>query len=258
MSRVAGKTALITGASAGIGAASARRFAQDGANLVLVARRLDRVSELCDTLASTHGVTAWAYPLDVRDLDAVKEFARRLEQDQIGVDILLNNAGLARGLSALHEGDVQDWEEMIDTNLKGLLYMSRTFIPGMVERNSGHVVNIGSIAGHMVYPSGNVYNATKFGVKALTQGMSVDLVGTAVRVSSVDPGLVETEFSEVRFRGDSTRAAAVYEGYRPLRPEDVADAISYVVNAPPHVNVLDLLIMPTDQRNAYVIHKDGA
>jgi serine 3-dehydrogenase len=257
MNRVEGRTILLSGATSGIGRASARALAALGAHLILVARRAERLQLLAQELQESHGTTVRIRALDVRDRRAVEEFAEELEREGASVDILINNAGLARGLHKLHEGRVEDWEEMIDTNVKGLLYLSRAVIPGMVARNRGHVVNIGSIAGHQVYPAGNVYNATKFAVRALNEGMNVDLVGTKVRVTSIDPGLVETEFSEVRFRGDTERAKGVYQGITPLAPEDIADAVCYVVNTPEHVDVLDLVILPTDQRSAYVLHREG-
>ena len=170
-------------------------------------------------------------------------------------DVLVNNAGLASGLSKLQEGDPDDWDRMIDTNLKGLLNVSRAILPRMVTERRGHVVNLGSTAGHQTYPMGNVYNATKYGVRALTEGMNLDVAGTPIRVSAVDPGFVETEFSEVRFHGDKERAAAVYQGFKPLTADDVADAIAYIVNLPEHVNILDLVIMPTAQRNVYVVDR---
>lgn len=255
MNRLAGKSVLITGASAGIGAACARAFAEAGCHLILSARRKERIDRLGEELHAAHGVNVARYGLDVRNRSSVEAFARGLVDADAVPDILVNNAGLARGLHSLHEGEVQDWEEMIDTNVKGLLYVSRAIVPAMVERDSGHVIQIGSIAGRQVYPMGNVYNATKFAVRALNQGMNVDLAGTGVRVSSVDPGLVETEFSEVRFRGDTARAADVYRGLRALRAEDIADAVVYVANAPDHVTVHEMLILPTDQRNAYVLHR---
>ncbi|RKX25280.1 MAG: NAD(P)-dependent oxidoreductase, partial [Candidatus Zixiibacteriota bacterium] len=168
---------------------------------------------------------------------------------------LVNNAGLSRGLDKLHEGQLLDWEEMIDTNIKGLLYVSRMVIPLMVKRNKGHIINIGSIAGHEVYPQGNVYCATKHAVDAITKGMQIDLVDTAVRVSTVDPGMVETEFSEVRFRGDKKRAKTVYQGLRPLKGDDIADAVLWVATRPPHVNVHQVLIMPTDQASATIVNR---
>ncbi len=185
------------------------------------------------------------------------ELAADLRQRGVVPDILLNNAGLGRGLSTIQEGDIEDWEEMIDTNVKGLLYMTRAILPLMVERDQGHVINIGSIAGRWVYPAGGVYTATKFAVHALNEAMSIDLVGSNVRVSSIDPGAVETEFSLVRFRGDEERAEKIYQGYTPLTPDDVADAVCYVANAPPHVNVLQLVMMCTDQRSATVFHKES-
>ena len=247
---------LITGASAGIGAACAWRFAAEGHDLALWARRGDRLEALASKLALRYGTNVHHAAVDVRDQGAVADAAARLIDEAGAPDVLVNNAGLAAGLDPLHEGDSDDWERMIDTNLKGLLYVSRAVLPGMVERDSGHVINIGSTAGHQVYPRGNVYNATKFGVKALTKGMNIDLAGTAIRVSSVDPGFVETEFSRVRFGGDDERAAAVYEGFEPLTADDVADAVWYVASRPPHVNVFDLVITPTAQRDAFVVDRD--
>lgn len=268
MNRIQGRTVVIAGATAGIGQACAEALADRGANLVLLARREERLNQLMPKLEERQkeaGATAQggpagpfvrSFPLDVRDREGISQFVKFLEEERVEPDVLVNNAGLARGLDTLQEGSHQDWDEMIDTNVKGLLNMSRALLPGMVSRNSGHVVNIGSIAGHIVYPKGNVYNATKFAVKALTEAMSIDLVGTAVRVSSVDPGLVETEFSLVRFRGDAGRAEKVYQGVDSLHPEDIADAVCYVINTPPHVNVLNMLVMPTVQRSPYVVDRD--
>ncbi len=255
MDRIKGKTVLITGASSGIGLACAEAFAQRDASLVLAARRLERLEELRGKL-SRRNISVRIRRLDVRDRDDVLEFAAELKKDGICPDILVNNAGLSAGLDKLHEGDFEDWDRMIDTNVKGLLNVSRAVIPMMVERNAGHVVNIGSMAGRQVYPGGNVYNATKFAVRALTEGMSVDLLGTKVRVSCVSPGAVHTEFSEVRFHGDRERAVKVYQGYEPLTAADVADAVLYVTNAPERVNVLELLILPTAQRNVYCWQKE--
>ena len=243
---------LITGASSGIGAACARRFAQDGARLALWARRRDRL----DTLAKELGGAAHVATVDVRDRAAVDGATKELVTKAGVPDVLLNNAGLAAGLDLVHEGDPDDWDRMIDTNVKGLLYVTRALLPHMVKRGTGHVVNLGSTAGHLVYPKGNVYNASKFAVRALTEGINLDVAGTAIRVSSVDPGMVEgTEFSEVRFHGDDKKAAAVYRGLTPLTPDDVADAIAYVVSRPPHVNIVDLVLYPTAQRNAYVVDR---
>lgn len=258
MGRIRGRRALITGASAGIGEACAHTFAEAGADLVLVARREARLERLARTLVATHGTTVRTFVLDVRDREAIDAMERSLSQSGELPDVLINNAGLGRGLAAVHEGSVQDWDEMIDTNIKGLLYVTRRFLPTMVERDRGHIVNIGSSAGWMVYPRGNVYNATKFAVRALTQAISVDLLGTSIRVSSIDPAITRTEFAEVRFRGDAERADGVYEGYRPLDPEDVADAALYAVSAPDHVNILHVIMHPVAQRNAYLLDRTEA
>lgn len=257
MDRLQNKLTLITGASSGIGEACARRFAARGANLILVARREDRLSRLKEVLEKEDGVSIDAHRVDVRDREAVQKFAAELGRAGTVPDILVNNAGLSRGLCKIFEGQYEDWDEMIDTNVKGLLNMSRCILPMMMERKRGHIVNVGSIAGHMVYPGGNVYNATKFAVRALNEAMNVDLVGTNIRVSSIDPGATETEFSEVRFHGDKERARAVYEGFKPLSGDDIADAILYVVNTPDHVNVTDMVILPTAQRNPYTVHVEG-
>lgn len=246
---------LVTGASAGIGEACAARFAAEGHDLALWARRLDRLDELAGQLTLEHGTNVHTAAVDVRDRSAVTAAAEELLGAAGVPDVLVNNAGLASGLDFVHEGDADDWERMIDTNLKGLLYVTRAILPRMVERRGGHVINIGSTAGHQVYPRGNVYNATKFGVKALTKGMNIDVAGSGVRVSSVDPGFVETEFSVVRFHGDSDRAEAVYEGFEPLTAADVADAVWYVASRPPHVNVFDLVVTPTAQRDAFVVDR---
>ena len=257
MNRIKGKTAIVTGASSGFGAACARAFAELGANLVLLARRQERLEALAEELSET-GVDVVTRVHDVRDRVAASDFASDLKDRGIVPDILLNNAGLARGLSPIHKGEIDDWEEMIDTNVKGLLYLTRAILPLMVERNQGHVVNIGSTAGRWVYPGGNVYNATKFAVYALNEAMNIDLVGTNIRVSGIDPGNAETEFSNVRFHGDDDRARGVYVGYTPLTAQDIADAVCYVANARPHVNVLQLVIECTAQRSAVVLHREGA
>ena len=257
MNRISGQRVLITGASAGIGAACARRFAAHGAHLLLSARRVDRVAELAAKLSGTYSVEAEAATLDVTDAEAVREYVAGLAKRDLVPDILLNNAGKARGLDLFHEGSLEHWDDMVDTNVKGLMYVSRAVLPLMVERDRGHVINIGSIAGRWVYPKGAVYNATKFAVWALNEGMNIDLAGTCLRVSSVDPGMTETEFSEVRFDGDSGRAATVYADTTPLTAEDIADAVAYVANTPPHVNVINLVMMPTVQRHAMVIHRDS-
>ncbi len=257
MTRISGKLALITGASSGIGLSCARRLAADGANLVLWARRKGRLERTAAELQEAHHVAVRVTGVDVRDRAAVNHAADALAAEGLVPDILLNNAGLASGLAKLHEGDPEDWDRMIDTNLKGLLNVSRAILPLMVERNRGHVINIGSTAGHWVYPGGNVYNATKYGVLALTEGMSLDVAGTKVKVSSVDPGHVDTEFAEVRFHGDKARAKKVYEGFTPLSPDDVADAIAYIANLPENVNILDMVILPAAQRSVTVIDRSA-
>lgn len=249
MSRIAGRLALVTGASSGIGAATARRLARDGAHVVLWARRLDRLEALAAEIEAEQGVRVACAAVDVRDRDAVARHAEALIADGRTPDILVNNAGLAAGLAPLQSGDLEDWDRMIDTNLKGLLFVTRAFLPAMIERGSGHVVHLGSIAGFEVYPNGNVYNATKFAVRAIQDAMNIDLLGTPIRVSSVEPGAVETEFSLVRL-GDRERAKAVYRGYQPLTGDDVAEAIAFIVNAPPNVNITHVGMFATAQRSA--------
>lgn len=249
------KIALITGASSGIGRACAEVFARECARLLICARREDRVKQLAHELADKYGIETHAFGLDVRNQKEVETKLTSLPERWRAIDILVNNAGLSRGLDKLHEGLLSDWEEMIDTNVKGLLYVSRVVLPWMVARKRGDVVNIGSIAGHEVYPGGNVYCASKFAVDAITKGMQIDLVDTPIRVSTVDPGMVETEFSIVRFHGDTGRAGKVYEGITPLSGADVAEAILFCVTRPPHVNIHQVRIMPTSQAAAMVAHR---
>lgn len=256
MNRIRGRTALITGASAGIGEACARALAERGADLVLAARREDRLEALRAELEEAHGIAARAVALDVRDRPAVEELAERLDADGVFVEILVNTAGVGRELEALHRGNPRDWDEMIDTNLKGVLYVTRAFLPGMVARDRGHVVFLGSLSGFEASPGNAVYNATKFGVRGLTEATNMDLLATRVRVTGIEPGMVETEFSEVRFRGDTERAGKVYEGFTPLSGADVANAVSFAVNAPEHVDVLHLVILATDQRSSYHVHRN--
>jgi serine 3-dehydrogenase len=255
--KLQGKIVLVTGASSGIGAACAAAFAADGCRLVLVARRRDRLEELANELRREAGVEILVGSVDVRDRSTVEAWLSALPKRFRAPDILVNNAGLARGLAPLHEGEIDDWDEMIDTNLKGLLYVTRAVLPGMVERGAGHVINIGSIAGHETYPLGNVYCATKHAVAALTRGLSIDTLGTGVRVSAVDPGMVETEFSMVRFHGDRERADSVYEGLEPLTARDVADAVLFCATRPPHANVREMILMPTAQAAAVHVHRRG-
>lgn len=251
MNRIKGKQVIITGASSGIGRACAEQCAAHEANLMLLARRVDRLQELKSLLEKKYSASVAVRGLDVRNRGEVRSFAEELKKLSVYPDILINNAGLAAGLDLLHEGSFEDWDRMIDTNIKGLLNVSRCIIPLMVERNSGHIVNLGSISGYQVYRKGNVYNATKFAVRALTEGMNLDLLETNIRVSAVCPGAVRTEFSEVRFDGDREKAELSYEGYTPLSPEDVAQAVLFIVNAPEHVNIQEIIVMPTDQRSVY-------
>ena len=254
-SRLKGKRAFISGATSGIGLSCALGLADAGTHLVLCARNAEKLAALKSDL-EPYGVEVDTVVFDVRDRARVEaELSTLIETTEI--DILINNAGLALGLDPLDSGDVDQWEEMIDANVKGLLYVSRSIIPHMRKRNAGHILNIGSIAGRMTYPGGNVYCATKAAVHALTEAMNIDLAGTAVRVGNIAPGAVETNFSNTRFSGDDTKADAVYEGYEPLHSEDIADLALYILAAPPHVNVQDVLIMPTAQRNPYVLSREG-
>jgi NADP-dependent 3-hydroxy acid dehydrogenase YdfG len=250
---LAKKVAFITGASSGIGLATARLFAAQGARLLLAARRQDRLEAERATLTGAAEVRTLR--LDVTDHAAVERTLAALPDAWRAIDILVNNAGLSRGLDKVYEGKRQDWEEMIDTNVKGLLYVTRAVVPGMVERGRGHIVNIGSTAGRMTYPNGAVYCATKAAERSITEGLREDLLGTPLRVTTIDPGMVETEFSEVRFRGDKSRASKVYENITPLTPEDVADAIVYAVTRPAHVNISEVLLTPVAQANSLLFHR---
>jgi serine 3-dehydrogenase len=255
METLRNKIVCITGASSGIGRACATAFALQGCNLLILARRKERLDTLADQLSRQHNIKILARQLDVTHRTSVEHTLFSLPTEWKKIDILVNNAGLARGLAKFHEGKVEDWEEMIDTNVKGLLYITRTILPWMVERNSGHIIAIGSIAGHQTYPMGNVYSASKFAVTGLSRSLKMDLLGTNLRVSSVDPGLVETEFSEVRFRGDKERAAKTYQGMRALRPEDVAEAVVFCATRPLHVNIGELTITPIDQATVTMVHR---
>ncbi|MDD8025891.1 MAG: SDR family oxidoreductase [Acidobacteriota bacterium] len=255
MTTLRDRIVFITGASSGIGRSCAKAFAREGSRLLVCGRRAGRLESLAAEITSECGVPVHAFPLDVRDRTAVEAAVAGLPPEWAAVDVLVNNAGLSRGLDKLHEGLVSDWEEMIDTNVKGLLYVSRAVVPGMVARGRGHVINIGSIAGHEVYPNGNVYCATKFAVQALSRGLRMDLVATPVRVSSVDPGMVETEFSQVRFHGDEARAAGVYKGISALTPDDVAEAVVFCATRPPHVSIAEMIVMPTAQASVMLAHR---
>ena len=248
-----GKTALITGATSGIGKATAELFASEGVRLILCGRRQERLDAMAEDLGQQTEVTTLNY--DVRDRDVVLDTLRNLPAGFDTVDILINNAGNAHGLDYIEDGSLDDWDAMMDINVKGLLYVSKAILPGMIERKSGHIINVGSTAGKEVYPRGNVYCASKHAVDAINQGMRLDLNGKGIRVGAINPGLVETEFSDVRFKGDSKRAATVYQGYTPLKPEDVADVIWFAVTRPPHVNIADLTVMCLDQASSTVINK---
>jgi serine 3-dehydrogenase len=258
MLSVQNQIVFITGASSGIGAACAKIFAGAGAKLILAARRQERLQELADALVETlHATSGQIHllQLDVRDRSAVESAISHLPPSWSDIDILINNAGLSRGLDKLHQGSFQDWEEMIDTNIKGLLYLTRYVVPGMVNRDRGHVVNIGSIAGHQTYPGGNVYCGTKAAVKSISEGLKQDLLGTSIRVTSVDPGMVETEFSEVRFHGDTERADKVYQGLTPLTADDVADVVFFCVTRAAHVNINEVILMPVDQASTTLVNR---
>jgi len=250
------KVVFISGASSGIGHACARAFAQQGAKLILCARRRGHLDRLSGQLSDKYKTKSFLITLDVRNREAVLKTINSLPSQWSAIDILINNAGLARGLDKIHEGDIDDWEEMIDTNVKGLLYMTRAIVPGMIQRGRGDIINIGSIAGHEVYPKGNVYCATKHAVDAITKGLRLDVVGTPLRVCTVDPGLVETEFSIVRFHGDKKRANNVYHGIKPLTAEDIADAILYCATRPGHVQISEMIIFPTAQRSSTVVGRE--
>lgn len=253
--RLLNRTVLITGASSGIGFACAQQFAQAGANLILAARRQQRLQELTPQLQQAGAGKVHCLGLDVCDRTAVSQAIDALPPEWQTIDVLVNNAGLSRGLDKQQEADIQDWEEMIDTNVKGLLYVTRAVVPGMVNRQQGHVINIGSVAGRQTYAGGSVYCATKAAVKALSEGLKIDLLGTPLRVTNIEPGLVETEFSQVRFHGDNDRAASVYQGMTPLTADDIADAVIYAATRPPHVNISEIFLLPTDQSAATLVHR---
>lgn len=249
------KIVLITGASSGIGQACAREFAKLKCNLILVSRRLDKLQQVADLLINEHQIKVLTYKVDVRNFDDVQNFYNNLPEEWKKIEILVNNAGLAKGLDKFYEGTVEDWDQMIDTNFKGLLYVSRVIVPQMVERQSGHIINIGSTAGHDAYPMGNVYAATKFAVKALSQSFRIDLLDKGIKVSSVDPGMVETEFSLVRFSGDQERAKKVYQGLTPLTAFDVADAVVYCATRPKHVNINQIILTPLAQASSNFVFR---
>lgn len=255
MTEIHRKTVLITGATSGIGEACARRFAREGYDLILTGRNEERLRRIVGELQSL-GADILPLVFDVRDTRAMTEAVASLSDKWQAVDILVNNAGLAVGLDKEYEGSLEEWSTVIDTNIKGLLSMTRLIVPGMVERRHGHVINIGSVAGDQAYAGGSVYCATKAAVKALSDGLRIDLVDTPVRVTNVKPGLVETGFSVVRFRGDKARADKVYEGIQPLTGDDIADVVYYAASAPEHVQIAEVLVLATHQANGTVISKD--
>lgn len=250
------KTALITGATSGIGEACARKFAAGGYNLIITGRRADRLEEIKTTLEAM-GAEVVTLAFDVRDAEAATKAIASLGEGWQEIDVLINNAGLALGLDKEYEGDPTDWNTMIDTNIKGLLTMTRLVVPGMVARNRGHVINIGSVAGDAAYACGNVFCATKAAVKALTDGLRIDVAHTDVRVTNVKPGLVETNFSRVRFHGDNERADNVYKGVKPLTGDDIADVAFYAASAPKHVQIAEVLVLATHQANGSYIHREA-
>ena len=251
------KTVLITGASSGIGAAAATAFARLNTRLLLCARRLDSLTTMTEALLDVGATEVYNFRLDVQDRAAVAATIADLPEEWKKVDVLVNNAGLSRGLAKVFEDSIDDWEEMIDTNVKGLLYMTRAVVPGMVERGSGHVINIGSTAGHQTYANGAVYCATKAAERVLTEGLRIDTIGKGIRVTSIDPGMTETSFSEVRFHGDADRAKKVYENITPLQATDVADAIVYAATRPAHMQVQMMTLTPTDQANSTTFNRRG-
>ncbi|HEY1985344.1 MAG TPA: SDR family NAD(P)-dependent oxidoreductase [Terracidiphilus sp.] len=252
-----GQIVFITGASAGIGAATALAFAAEGARLLLAARRPAKLAEVASKAMEQGATAVHSIGLDVRDHREVQNAIDTLPPEWAEIDILVNNAGLSRGLDKLYMGRIEDWEEMIDTNVKGLLYVTRAVVPGMVVRGRGHVVNLGSTAGELSYPNGAVYCGTKAAERAINDGLRQDVLGTPVRVTSVDPGMVETDFSLVRFRGDKERASKVYKGVKPLTPEDVADVIVWAASRPAHVNIARVLLTPVQQANSILFHREG-
>ncbi len=249
------RIALVTGATAGIGQAVALMLAKEGYNLIITGRREERLQEFAQQVIAQHGVKVLPLCFDVRSLESVEKHLGNLPEEWRKIEVLVNNAGLAVGLNPLQEGVIDDWERMIDTNIKGLLYVSKIVSNLMITNKKGHIVNLCSIAGKEAYANGNVYCASKHAVDALTKGMRIDLLPHGIRVSQICPGAVETEFSQVRFKGDNERAANVYKGFTPLTAEDVADAIMYMVKCPPHVNINDMVIMPTAQANSSTFNK---
>ena len=257
MTSLKGKIVLVTGAGSGIGRSTAIAFAREGSRLLVCARNLEPLEGLRQTLISAGAAAVHVFSLDVQKRVEVEAAIAGLPAEWREIDVLVNNAGLSRGLAKIYEDDPENWEEMIDTNVKGLLYVTRSVVPGMVERGRGHVINLGSTAGYITYANGAVYCATKAAEKSISEGLKIDLMGTPVRVTSVDPGMVETNFSKVRFRGDEDRAAKVYQNITPLQPEDVADAIVWAASRPAHVNIHKIVMTTIDQADSVTFHRHG-
>lgn len=255
MSQLRESVVLVTGASSGIGLATATAFAREGARVAIAARRADRIAQIQASLTEAYGVEVFARQMDVRDVEEAELTVHAVYEHFGRLDILVNNAGLARGLRPVEQGKESEWREMMETNVMGLLWVTRAAIPLMRRNGSGHIINLGSIAGHEVYANGSVYCASKFAVKAITRALRLELVGSNIRITSVDPGMVETEFSAVRFDGDEERAKSVYEGLQPLTGDDVAECILFAANRPPHVNIDEILVKPTAQASATVAYR---
>ena len=247
------KTILITGATSGIGLAAAKKLANDENQLILCGRRQQKLDEISKELSAITNVLSLCF--DVSDKNEVNKILENLPDEFSSIDILINNAGNAHGLDTIQEGSLDDWDNMIDSNVKGLLYVSRVIMPKMIERQSGHIINIGSLAGREVYEKGNIYCATKHAVNAISKAMRIDLNKTGIKVSEINPGLVETDFSNVRFKGDSDKAEKVYQGYKALQADDIADIIEFVINRPSHVNIADILVLPQAQATSSIIDK---
>jgi len=257
MSLLKGKITFITGASVGIGKACAEVFAKEKSNLILIARRIDKLKTLAKKLEKEHKIKVKCLKIDVRNYEQIEEVVNSLDNNWKKVDILINNAGLSRGLDKIYEGKKDDWDEMIDTNIKGLAYVTRHVVPLMVKRKAGHIINIGSTAGHEVYPNGNIYAATKFAVNALSQSTRLDVLDKGIKVTSVDPGMVETEFSVVRFRGDKEKAKNVYKGLKPLSPKDVAETVLFCATRSKEVNINQIILTPLAQASSTQVYRKG-
>jgi len=256
MKSLKGKFVFITGTTSGIGKASAYAFAEQGANIIISARRLNLLNEIAQDIRQKYGVKVHAFKLDVSKRDEVNKAIESLPEDFKKIDILINNAGLGRGLSKFYEDNPDGWEEMIDTNIKGLLYVTHFILPGMIERKSGHIINIGSIAGHEAYPKGAVYCASKHAVDAITRSLRMDIIDKNILVSTIDSGLVETEFSKVRFYGDEEKAKNIYKGLTPLTGEDVAEAIIFCATRPAHVNIAEITLLAARQASATIVYRE--